>query len=225
MSGKTDYKKALKSTEGAFKKEITEKGDVMYAFVKGFRSAWYKKKIMLVVIDAQYGFRNEHTEETYKSLIDFLEKYHSKFDCIVGTKFMNDVKSACYRNGWKDCMTGSHDSEIVAEIEKHCDLVIDKNTYSAWDKLQKIVRSEHYTDVVFCGFDTGCCVLSTAVACFDAGVSCFVLSDLCGSSNGHHEEGLKVLEYNIIGNRVITSDKMMRLIKLMREREKNKCRV
>jgi nicotinamidase-related amidase len=47
--------------------------------------------------------------------------------------------------------------------------------------------------VVVCGVDTDACVLGVMFSLFDAGIVCHAKEDLCWSSTGLQQSGLKII--------------------------------
>jgi nicotinamidase-related amidase len=70
---------------------------------------------------------------------------------------------------------------------------VDKPTFSAWGpRLASLVGEDG--ELVLCGVSTNCCVLATALAAVDAGVTVRVAADACaGDDAAMHERALAVL--------------------------------
>ena len=62
--------------------------------------------------------------------------------------------------------------------------------------------------IVFCGVNTGCCVLASVMNAYDSVFDVTVIEDLCASTSGvaSHEAGIQILKECITKDRVITSD-------------------
>lgn len=170
------------------------------------------KRSALVIVDMQKGFMNEYTKHLPSKIIEFANK--GDFYAIIGTRYINHEQSPCYIfEGWKQCMRGSGEEELLPEIEDTCELVIDKSVYSCWSKkFYNFLKKVGIERLVFVGVNTGCCVLHSA---FDAYNDCFetiVIKDLCGSTSGaeSHNAALKILSECITKDRVITSEKYLR---------------
>ena len=68
---------------------------------------------------------------------------------------------------------------------------VDATTFGKWDALAERVGS---AGLVLCGVSTDCCVLSTALAAADAGVTVKVVADACaGLSDVDHQRALDTM--------------------------------
>lgn len=165
-------------------------------------------KKALVIIDMQYGFINEYTKDLVDKIVEYAKL--SDFDDVVCTAYVNNENTACYKfEGWKECMEGTKDSQVVDKILEVSSLLFEKDKYSCWNENFKRWVKENKIDVLyFVGVNTGCCVLHSAFDAYNDLQDCRVVSDLCGSTSGHesHECALKVLRECITKERVITSD-------------------
>lgn len=165
-------------------------------------------KDCLVIIDMQVGFINENTEHLSQKIEDFIKSHN--FSSIVGTRYINNENTACYKfEGWKDCMEGTVDVEILPKLLKYCSKVFDKNKYSAWQAdFIEYVQQNNFDRLVFIGVNTGCCVLHTAFDAYNDLQDCLIISDLCGSTSGNqsHENALQVLRECITQERVIKAE-------------------
>ena len=72
--------------------------------------------ILFLIIDMQNGFMNQYTEH----LVDKMARFQSRISGNVitaGTRYVNHEHTACYVfEGWKSCMAGSEEAEIVPEL-------------------------------------------------------------------------------------------------------------
>lgn len=166
----------------------------------------------LVIIDIQEGFINENTANLPNKIVDFVKS--NKFNLVIGTKYVNNRYTACHKfEGWNGCWEGSDESKLVDVIEDICDIVITKNKYSCWDdSFIRLLRYFEIDKLVFCGVNTGCCVLASAFSAYDDVWDITVIEDLCGSTSGisSHNAGIQILKECITKERVITSDKYRR---------------
>lgn len=166
------------------------------------------KKILFLIIDMQNGFVNEHTEGIDRKILDFLEPVRDKI-LTAGTRYVNHSQTACYVfEGWKCCMKGTEEAEIIPSLLPVMARVFDKDKYSCWnDEMEKFVREHEIEKIYFSGVNTGCCVLHSVLDCYNDLVDCAVIEDLCGSTSGgeEHKAALTVLRSCITKGRVITS--------------------
>ena len=166
--------------------------------------------ILFLIIDMQNGFINNFTEDLVPKIRDFQEKIND-FVITAGTRYVNHEHTACYLfEGWKSCMEGSAEVEIVAELRGSMTRVFDKDKYSCWnEEMKRFVREHEIKKIYFAGVNTGCCVLHSVLDCYNDLVDCAVIEDLCGSTSGpkEHEAALTVLRSCITEERVILSSR------------------
>ena len=167
-------------------------------------------KILLLIIDMQNGFINNFTAGLVGKILEF----HSRVNANVitaGTRYVNHKHTACYMfEEWKSCMEGSEEAETVPALRGCMMRVFDKDKYSCWnEELKTFVREHESRKIYFAGVNTGCCVLNSALDCYNDLVDCAVIEDLCGSTSGteEHEAALTVLRSCITPGRVITSSR------------------
>lgn len=159
----------------------------------------------LIIIDIQKGFINENTEHLVDKIVDFVKK--NDLDLVIGTRYINNNCTACHIfEGWDDCWEGSESAELVPEIENICDEIIDKHTYSCWSKEFKSILKKHGIEkLIFCGVNTGCCVLASVFDAYDELWDINVVESLCGSTSGSssNKAGIQILRECITKDRVI----------------------
>ena len=168
------------------------------------------KNILFLIIDMQNGFSNQNTRGIDERILDFLEQIKGRA-IVAGTRYVNNENTACYVfEGWKSCMAGSEEAEIVPELRGCMERVFDKDKYSCWnEEMRAFVRDNDIEKIYFAGVNTGCCVLHSAFDCYNDLVDCAVIEDLCGSTSGveEHEAALVVLRSCITKERVITAER------------------
>lgn len=157
----------------------------------------------LVVIDVQKYFLNEETKPIVKKIREFLKEKSRQYSAIYFTIFRNDSDSPLWQiSEWKDC-TSSPDTDICEEIKAFTNdkNLFYKNILSAYKVpgIKKGLEERQISEVYLCGFDTDCCVLSTAYDLFDAGIKPIVLEKLTWSTSKDklHESAIQMLERNI----------------------------
>lgn len=159
----------------------------------------------LLVVDVQEGFvskNTEHVPERIRSLLD-----SSVFTDVVFSRFHNAPGSP-YRRllGWNR-LAGAEEQRLRSEIAEYAETVIDKAVYTAvTPALIERFKSDSVDTVFIAGIDTDCCVLTTAVDLFEAGIRPVVLSHYCASNGGaaNHTAALTCLDrliglHNIVG--------------------------
>lgn len=175
----------------------------------------YMKNILFLIIDMQNGFSNQNTQGIDERILDFLEQIKGRA-IVAGTRYVNNENTACYVfEGWKACMEGTEEAEILPMLRGHIERVFDKDKYSCWnDEMKQFIRDNKIDKVYFAGVNTGCCVLHSAFDFYNDLVDCSVIEDLCGSTSGirEHEAALIVLRSCITEERVVTADQAVREI-------------
>ena len=164
--------------------------------------------ILFLIIDMQNGFINNFTEDLVPKIRDFQDKIND-FVVTAGTRYVNHEHTACYMfEGWKSCMAGTKEAEVVPALRGCMAKVFDKDKYSCWnEEMKAFVRENEIEKIYFAGVNTGCCVLNSVLDCYNDLVDCAVIEDLCGSTSGEeeHEAALTVLRSCITEERVITA--------------------
>lgn len=170
-------------------------------------------KNILIIVDMQKGFtRYEQTAELSKKIIQLLKL--NKFDFVIGTKYLNNTNSIYEKLfNWKK-LKSNLDREIVPELEKYMNYVVEKNIYNCVNTsfLQKIcqVNDGRYPEKIFVvGVDTDCCVLTVATSLFENNIRPIVLTQYCNSNGGllSHNAGLLCLK-RLIGEKQLVDIKI-----------------
>ena len=173
------------------------------------------KNILFLIIDMQNGFVNKYTSGLDRKILDFHEMIKGRA-LTAGTRYVNHEHTACYVfEGWKDCMAGTKEAEIIPTLVPIMEKVFDKDKYSCWnEEMRQYLRDNNVDKVYFAGVNTGCCVLHSAFDFYDDLVDCTVIEDLVGSTSGikEHEEGISVLRSCITKERVVTAEEALREI-------------
>ena len=133
-------------------------------------------KKLLLVIDVQNDFINDHTKNT---LIKIKELVNSNnYDLVAFTRFINDEDSIWYKKlNYKGCMT-KEQQKIVIDTENN--KIFDKKIYTAVnDELKDYIRENDISEIYLCGFDTDACVQKTAIDLFEQNYEVYVLKDYC----------------------------------------------
>lgn len=163
-------------------------------------------KTALIIIDMQKGFINENTKHLAPKIVNFAKK--QDFDLVVGTRYINSNYTACHiYEGWNDCWEGSESAELVPEIESICNEVVDKHEFSCWGSpIKYLLKKYGIEKLIFCGVNTGCCVLASVFDAYDELWDVEVIENLCGSTSGasSHKAGIQILRECITKSRVIT---------------------
>ena len=168
------------------------------------------KNILFLIIDMQNGFVNKYTSGLDRKILDFHEMIKGRA-LTAGTRYVNHEHTACYVfEGWKSCMKGTEEAEVIPSLLPVMARVFDKDKYSCWnDDMRKFIREHGIEKVYFAGVNTGCCVLHSVLDCYNDLVDCAVIENLCGSTSGkrEHEAALDVLRSCITESRVISLER------------------
>ncbi|MCI8285201.1 MAG: cysteine hydrolase [Firmicutes bacterium] len=168
-------------------------------------------KKIIILVDVQNGFvKTDYAEKSFAKIVDLLS--HDLFDTVIATKYWNEPGSIISRfMDWYSLCT-EEEQDLRPEIKKYVDHVVLKNTFSSMTaemiELLKEVNDGKLPEYVFVlGFDTECCVLTTATDLFELGVRPILLAEYSGSHDGpkYHNAGLVSLEH-LIGPKFIIKD-------------------
>jgi nicotinamidase-related amidase len=163
-----------------------------------------REDALLVVIDMQRVFAEP---DSPWSVPDFprLEEPISRLleafgERAVFTRFVvPDVLVGSWRDYYREWSfvlepDGERLLELAPPWSDHHHTVIDKPTFSAYGyELQALARRLDTSTLVLCGVSTECCVLATALAAADDGMSVRIVADACASvDRAAHEAALLV---------------------------------
>lgn len=159
-------------------------------------------KSLLLIIDMQTSFINEHTEHLIKDINVLIDS--DKYDYIAFTRFINSKDSIWYTKlNYTGCMT-EEDKKLVINPKEN--KIIDKTIYSSLNnELIQYIKENNISKIYLCGIDTECCVLKTAFDLFENEYDVFVLKDYCASMTGaeRHNNALNILKRNIGFDKII----------------------
>ena len=158
---------------------------------------------MLLVIDVQRGFMSAHTEDLVPRLEQLLRE--ARGIPVAFTQYKNYQGSPYFRFLKWELLTTEEECSIVPSLQKYARKTFIKNGYSALTPEFSSYLKEHNIDTVYlAGVDTDCCVMTTAIQLFEAGIRPIVLANYCASNGGleFHNSALKVLE-RLIGRQHI----------------------
>lgn len=151
---------------------------------------------LLLVVDVQNGFINEHTErviEPVNSLIGVFRRCHRD---VAFTRFVNVPDSGHARwIGWTRFMQAPENA-LYEGVDVGDAPVFVKHGYTAFtESFTEYVAEKSIERLVLCGIATDGCVLKTAVDAFERGIEPVVVVDACASHAGRevHEAGLLLL--------------------------------
>ena len=179
---------------------------------------------VLLIVDLQYGFMNEHTKKIFNKVknlaleskespwaetIDQHSKNPQKIDCLIATQFRNESNSL-----FEKCL-GYLDMKASEDINIYDGFMVDKRFkktgYGLTAEIIEYIKDEaggREIAVYICGVDTEACVYSSALSLFDAGIRPVILADYCASSLGNkrHDAAIMLLESIIGKDQVIKGD-------------------
>ena len=151
---------------------------------------------LLVIIDFQNAFINQHTIKAKEEISELLKR--GKYNNILFTRFLNSESNPVYQKlRWDNC--------IDAESVKICiDTtgydILDKTTYTALnDEMREYVAERQIGTIYLCGIDAECCVLVTALNMFENNYDVRVLEDYVYCMHGEKAKkgAIEILKRNI----------------------------
>ncbi|MFC8530782.1 cysteine hydrolase family protein [Nocardia sp. NPDC057227] len=144
---------------------------------------------ILLVIDVQNGFVNEHSRHVVPIIRDLVEQWTTTGGPILFTRYHNYEGSPYQRLiGWNGVREAPQ-TDLAPELRPFADApgaqVLDKVTYTALtDDGRRMLTG--YTDLYICGIATDGCVLKTALDAFDSGYTPWIIEDACASNATRH---------------------------------------
>jgi nicotinamidase-related amidase len=163
---------------------------------------------LLLLVDVQNGFvSNEDTQAVLPRIVELAGLWQQRDWPIVCSRFINLPQSNWRRlRNWHE-LEGEPDTALVPELTNVTPYVFKKSTYSAWSsELSAVCAAHKVQDIVIAGVDTNECVLATALAVFDAGLTPWLVRDACASSGGSkpHDMAVELLSALLGRQQVIT---------------------
>lgn len=154
---------------------------------------------LLLVVDMQNEFINEHTARIIPHIIRLLPKYKH-----VAATYMcqHPVENFSTLLQWS---MDSHSATSPAIIMPKNTLAVEKTGYNGFTKdIQNYVTQHGIHDIHLCGVDTDACIMATALSLFDANLRPVILKDACASSGGHmlHQNAIQILRRCLGHNQV-----------------------
>ena len=141
----------------------------------------------LIIVDVQQAF------PIPPKLVERIWRYSRRFQRRIFTQFVNPPGSLFREKlGQHSCAPGSDDLRLLVAPEPG-DMIIRKSGYGLKPHDIRRLRSAGVKRVVVCGLDTDACVLGVMFSLFDAGIVCHAKEDLCWSSTGLQQAGLKII--------------------------------
>ena len=151
---------------------------------------------MLLVVDVQNGFVNEHTRHVIEPINRLIGAFSERGEPVAFTRFVNRPDSGYERwIGWTRFMHGP-ENDLYDAIDARAGPVFVKHGYTAFTpELESYLREQQVERLVLCGIATDGCVLKSAVDAFERGIEPVVVTDACASHGGSeiHEAGLLLL--------------------------------
>lgn len=160
-------------------------------------------KNIIILVDIQNGFvKTAYAEESFRRVEALMKR--RIFDVVIATQYWNEEGSIiCRLMDWHGLCT-KEEQDLRTEIKDYVDHITRKHTFSSMtEEMKQLLRDvnggslpEH---VFVIGYDTECCVLTTATDLFEMGIRPIVLTEYCGSHDGerYHQAGLTSLEHLI----------------------------
>ncbi|MFH0714620.1 MAG: isochorismatase family protein [Candidatus Diapherotrites archaeon] len=159
-------------------------------------------KKALIVVDAQEYFKNKHTKRIFKNLEKFLQKKFCEYDDVIFLRYVNKSGSGLWKAGFKELTEKDPKAKLAEEVQAFAfsGNTFSRASFSAFDAkgFEQRLKKKNIEQLDLAGFDTQCCIFSTAMNAFDKGFSVRILPNLTGSSFGgaFSKQALKLWELN-----------------------------
>jgi nicotinamidase-related amidase len=155
------------------------------------------EKSLLLVVDVQNGFINEQTKHVVARINRLTAEWQKRQWPVVCSRFINIEGSPWERlRDWHE-LKGEPETLLSEDLRVDTPYIFKKSTYSAWSpETQQVAAVHKVQDIVIVGVDTNECVLATALAVFDSGLTPWVIEDCCASNGGSqvHDQTLTLLQ-------------------------------
>ena len=168
-----------------------------------------ERKPVLVVVDVQNGFINEHSQPVVPVIADLVQRWQAAHGDVVFSRYLNYPNSPFERlMGWTK-MTDGPETELAPELKPYIGPdtpIVDKYIYTLFTpEGTHLINERAWTDLYICGIDTDNCVLKTAVDAFERNLTPWILQDACASHAGPqaHTAGLYIAGRFIGTNQII----------------------
>jgi nicotinamidase-related amidase len=146
-----------------------------------------RARAALVIVDVQQAFA------VPPEIVEGIRRYSRRFERRVFTQFINPPGSLFRRSlDRHSCAPGSEDVRLRVEPAPG-DLVIKKSGYGLKTGDIRRLKAAGVERAIVCGIETDACVLGVMFSLFDAGIACHVKENLCWSSTGLHDAGLRII--------------------------------
>ena len=155
----------------------------------------------LVLVDIQEGFLNHYTKPILDKLKILIEEHGDEFDHIVATRFINYTGSPFTRlMNWNDLMD-EQSIKLDTYVESISERVFDKKLYTCFNsEFKEYLEKNEIDKLFFAGIDTDCCVLKSAVDCFENNIYVEVILNVCASTGGpRSDDAAKLVLERLIG--------------------------
>ncbi len=151
---------------------------------------------MLLVVDVQNGFINEHTAHVIEPINTLIGAFSDRGIGVAYTRFVNTPDSGYARwIGWTRFM-GEPETVLFDALDTSAGPVFVKHGYTAFThEFSEHVVEQQIERLILCGIATDGCVLKTAVDAFERDIEPVVVIDACASHAGRevHDAGLMLL--------------------------------
>lgn len=167
---------------------------------------------ILVVVDMQVGFLNEHSLPVIPSVLRLFDECNRRSLPIIFTKFINRSMSAfeLFLN-WTQ-VRYTPEIELYSAFVGLGDSLVEKSNYTAFtDEFKKLTLQANCRTLLISGISTESCVLKTALDAFELGIRPVIVSDACASDQGTHVhlQALELMKILIGRNQIMTIDELV----------------
>lgn len=159
---------------------------------------------VLIVVDLQRGFVNEHT----RHIVGPIQEQAHRFDRVIATRYFRRAGSAMeHLLGIEGYEKGSPEAELAFTPPPGA-LIVDKTNYSCvTDDLVRRIREWDVREAYVCGVDTDQCVLMIAADLLQNDIVPIVCENLTASAAGpqYRDAGLFLLR-RLIGREQVRAN-------------------
>ena len=165
-----------------------------------------RDRTLFLIVDMQNGFINNYTKDLVGKIYDFQSRIKDRV-ITAGTRYVNHEHTACYVfEGWKSCMAGSEEAEIVPELRPlPGEMVIVKPRYSAFfhTRLDLCLRRLGVDALLIAGTQYPNCIRATVTDALSLDYRVTVLSDCCSAQTPEIAEA-NLTDMRNLGARCVT---------------------
>ena len=170
-------------------------------------------KALLLIVDVQKGFlQTAETRAVVPCINELVTAWQERSWPVAYSRFINLENSNWQRlRDWHE-LTDEPATQLADGLIVTGNYIFKKSTYAAWSpETAAVCAGQGITDVVIAGVDTNECVLATALAVFDAGLTPWVAENCCASNGGSkpHAAAIGLLKPLLGEQQIVKSSQLL----------------